>query len=247
LLLVGVLVAGVLLLLVVAGLLAQLVAGESLPHRRLGPGRDRLVPDPADSTWTSHHFYIGLANPPPWLDVQLGLSLCGFDSSPRGRRSFHDFVRSVANRPRDSQLSGDGLLDLRARVRQALGAPVEVGGPQLSQNGELVCSPLSIEQQPIRPKWQGPLTDLLEMVAAATGIGVDNVISRRRTDDVVHARRVFVCAAHQFLGFTVADASAQLGISRQAASKLLNLCTAPGEAVTAEAHALAKQARARTS
>lgn len=43
------------------------------------PVRAGLVHEPSASTWTSHRAYVGLATPPPWLDVATGLQLAGFE------------------------------------------------------------------------------------------------------------------------------------------------------------------------
>lgn len=51
------------------------------------PVRAGVVADPADSSWTSHRAYLGLEPLPPWLDVEQGLSLCGYSASPSGRGS----------------------------------------------------------------------------------------------------------------------------------------------------------------
>jgi putative transposase len=37
------------------------------------PVRAGVVSHPSDSDWTSHAAYAGLVEPPPWLDIELGL------------------------------------------------------------------------------------------------------------------------------------------------------------------------------
>jgi REP element-mobilizing transposase RayT len=44
----------------------------------LNPVRAGVVERPSASTWTSHRAYLGLAQSPMWLDVQLGIELAGF-------------------------------------------------------------------------------------------------------------------------------------------------------------------------
>ncbi len=44
------------------------------------PVRGRVVADVADSDWTSHRAYVGLATPPTCLDVEAGLALAACDS-----------------------------------------------------------------------------------------------------------------------------------------------------------------------
>lgn len=43
------------------------------------PVRAGLVADPADSDWSSHQAYVGRVCRPPWLDVDAGLELAGFE------------------------------------------------------------------------------------------------------------------------------------------------------------------------
>lgn len=44
-------------------------------HRN--PVRAGVVEAAAQTDWTSHRAYLGLAHKPSWLDVELGLQLCG--------------------------------------------------------------------------------------------------------------------------------------------------------------------------
>ena len=70
--------------------------------------------DPADSPWTSHRAYLGLVEPPPWLPVERGLALCGFDASARGRLAFHEFVCAQRGDDADGDGGdGDGVPILR--------------------------------------------------------------------------------------------------------------------------------------
>jgi hypothetical protein len=45
------------------------------------PVRARVVARAAESTWTSHAAYVGLAAAPPWLDVEAGLARSGLASA----------------------------------------------------------------------------------------------------------------------------------------------------------------------
>lgn len=82
--------------------------------------------DPADSTWTSHRAYLALAPPPPWLGVQQGLSLCGYNVSRSGRWGFHDFVVSLSGQGRSYLLGGGDLALRRSQLRQELGSAAEL-------------------------------------------------------------------------------------------------------------------------
>ena len=62
----------------------------SYQHRN--PFDAGVVEAVADSSWTSHRAYLGLAMPRAGLDVSLGLRLAGFEPTVSGRRAFHAFV-----------------------------------------------------------------------------------------------------------------------------------------------------------
>lgn len=119
------------------------------------PVRAHVVSDPMASPWTSHRAYLGLAQAPPWLAVEHGLQLCGFDATPPGRQAFHRFVCAQAGALRDPVLSGDGLARTRAQVRSHVGAPVELSSAQLQAPGQPSHWVLAPPDTPLRPRWQG--------------------------------------------------------------------------------------------
>lgn len=189
------------------------------------PVRAGVVEDPSDSDWTSHRAYVGLCEPPPWIDVELGLSLCGFSSSPSGRQAFHHFVLSTLGDEQDGQgplLRGDDEHARRADLRERHGAPVEATSSRLVQaTSTLVQDPVVRPGTPIREPWPGDLRLLLHIVAAHTGVRVEAIQSRSKKPEIVAARRVAVIAAYEELGRTMADITALLGISGPAGCNLL--------------------------
>ena len=54
-----------------------------------------VVDSAADSRWTSHRFYLRLEKTPQWLDVELGLHLCGMADTAAGRCHFDQFVNDI--------------------------------------------------------------------------------------------------------------------------------------------------------
>jgi REP element-mobilizing transposase RayT len=61
-------------------------------YQHQNPRSAGVVEDPSESTWTSHRAYAGLDATPVWLDVTLGLGLCGYRDDDAGRRAFHEAV-----------------------------------------------------------------------------------------------------------------------------------------------------------
>ena len=100
------------------------------------PVRAGVATDPADSDWTSHRAYLGLAEPPAWLDVELGLHLCGFAATRSGRQAFHAFVLSRVGQPRCLELSGGDLQHRRTDARARTSSPVEIAAPTVLQRQE---------------------------------------------------------------------------------------------------------------
>lgn len=66
-----------------------------------------------ESRWTSHRAYLRLDPAPPWLDVERGLALLGFDDTASGRAEFDEFVNEVdlASYPREARVSRSSLDD----------------------------------------------------------------------------------------------------------------------------------------
>ncbi len=183
------------------------------------PVRAGVVGDAADSAWTSHRAYIGEAEPPPWLDVSAGLALCGFDSSPRGRGEFHDFVRAAANHPRDSTWSEDGVARVRTEVRSLLRAPVEVG---IRAGRSPRYAVLARPDTPTRGRGsRASVRRVVKTAAREFLLAEDDVRSTSRRREVVAARRLALLVWSRELGQPQAEMAVALGISESAASQLL--------------------------
>ncbi len=109
----------------------------SYHHRN--PIEAGVVEDAACSDWTSHRAYLGLAQPRGGLDVSLGLRLCGFDDSQRGRQELHAFVQQSSasdyaglfHGPTEdvaepvSRTAAISAPDLIASASEVLGVPLE--------------------------------------------------------------------------------------------------------------------------
>ncbi|HEY5951799.1 MAG TPA: hypothetical protein VIV40_40165 [Kofleriaceae bacterium] len=65
--------------------------GALINYVHCNPVRAGVVNDPSNSDWTSHRAYVGLARRPPWLAVDCGLGLAGFESE----RAFAEWVANT--------------------------------------------------------------------------------------------------------------------------------------------------------
>ena len=80
----------------------------NIAYVHTNPDRAGLVACPSHSRWTSHRATIGLDPVPGFLDVETSMSLMGFANTPRGRREFHEVVRTRRHLPRDPIVAGPG-------------------------------------------------------------------------------------------------------------------------------------------
>ncbi len=197
---------------------AELVAG-LIAYIHNNPVRAGVVESPAESEWTSHRAYVGLERAPAWLDVERGLSLCGFDASPSGRLAFHDFVVRRGAEPRSTQFSATRVADVRARVRAALGSSVETSWPALTREhsaAELVSALKGRELH-----WRGDPRSALGLVCAHYGIAPSQLATGRR-GQLSLVRRAALRLWTRHLGRAQCEILGLLGLSAAGAVGALN-------------------------
>jgi len=192
------------------------------------PVRAAVAADPTDSAWTSHCAYLGLAEAPPWLDVDLGLHLCGFAATRSGRDAFRAFVRSRASHPRSIELSGGDLAQRRSNIRTTTASPVEIAAPSVRQRHESLelLTPIVVPDGcTVRKHWRGNPDALLSAVAQATGTTATQLRARDRARHVVAARRLALLTWSRYLNRPAVHIARALGIAESTASQLI--ATAP--------------------
>ena len=152
------------------------------------PVRANVVTRAAASTWTSHRAYLGLETPPPWLDVDLGLRLCGF-TDPL------EFDRFVELHPSDP-------------ARESL----ERGSIQIDQSALFTEAIDRGRQRRVPPSARA----IVEATASEVGIAPSALCSRGRSRAQQFARAVAVHCARNLgvTGVAIADA---LGITQPGA------------------------------
>jgi hypothetical protein len=216
------------------------------------PVRGGVVTHPCDSTWTSHRAYVGAAEPPAWLDVSMGLSLCGFEPNARGRAMFNEAIIARAGEPRRAEFTGANLQSSLREARSRHSLPVEIASPRVGvadahfeQRIELIV-PASC---PARPSWSAGPHFVLREVARATGVSEADLRSRSRTHRVAGARRQTMLVWVHGLSRPAIEMARALGISSTAASDYLRRSSKhEREEAYAIAHALLEQQpRGRTT
>lgn len=221
-------------------------AAALLAYIHNNPVRAGVVADPADSSWTSHRAYLGLTAAPDWLDVKLGLALCGFSATPSGRLAFHEMVVARAGEARRVELSGGDMHVRRRKMRAALQSPVEISTPELTMvDGGPRIDGDAMERSAIaslapRSAWRGDPSLLLDAVATATGTDVARLRSFVRTRRASHARRLALLVWTRELERPAVELAGMLGVTSSSASHLIRTAS---EDVLADAVALGQELR----
>lgn len=189
------------------------------------PCRAGIADDPADSSWTSHRYYLGLQAAPPWLDLETGYGLSGIQPG-RGRElEFDTYVRAHRADPRDPLLSGDDLEQARRVLRRRVGAVIELGTPFLEQRPDGSPRPrhtlLAPEGARYSERWDGSLGTIIDLSGRYAGVPSHELASRSRKRTVTRARKVAVVAGVAYLRRPLVEVAAALGITSQSASELL--------------------------
>lgn len=191
------------------------------------PVRAAVVSEAAQSTWTSHRAYLGVAPCGDWLDVRAGLRMCCFSPDAADRRAFDAFVGERANELRNGLFCGDGNARARRTVRAAVAAPVELSTPFVRSTGDPSVERLMVAtpNTPIHiPRAPEPM-NLLRTVSRVTRVPLEELRSRSRRQQVTDARRVALFAWNRHFGKPAIELARVLGISASSASELLATAT----------------------
>lgn len=170
---------------------------ELIAYIHNNPVHAGVVPIAEHSRWTSHRAYLGMERAPAWLHVDEGRDVFGGE----------DLRAAVAAAPAELATT-----DLRriAHVARRHGA-LRVATPE-GALVPLVARPFArVRPDPNR---------IIAIVCERYGLSAETLCSRRRSPTICEARAVAVHSART-LGLTGSDIAAKLGISPQAASKIL--------------------------
>jgi hypothetical protein len=202
-----------------------LQAPKLLAYIHNNPVKAGLCFDAKGSRWTSHRAYAGLEAAPPWLNVDLGLKMCGLDSSVAGRKQFHRLVQET--HADDWPISRRGLARHSKEARDALGSAVLLGYPHVKPDSEEIAYPIQADKtHPIRHKWAGALISIVDFVAGQLCISRESVQSRGRTRKRVKARRIVLLISQKGLGRGLSEVCRVLGITPPAGLKLIRTADA---------------------
>jgi REP element-mobilizing transposase RayT len=185
------------------------------------PVRARIVSDPAQSSWTSHRAYVGVDAAPPWLDVELGLKLCGLELSKAGRAAFQAFVLERRDDSRQRQFSAQHLARTRAGQRRLVSLPVELSSPKIVRVGSALEQRIDFiipKSSPPRVLSQSTAFEVLELVALAAGVSTAELCRRTRARRVSNARRMALLVWSFVLSRPTIDMAQALGLAATTAS-----------------------------
>lgn len=157
-------------------------AARVIAYLHNNPTRAGVVETAAASTWTSHRAYIGIAPPPAFLSVELGMDLMGFATSAAGRSAFDAFVVEREREPRDIELVSD-VGRARDELRRSLRAAVCIAHPRTGPSGQDYDAIVRVRRELVS------IDRVVELVARAHGLSVDEVTSSSRRRSFARARR----------------------------------------------------------
>jgi hypothetical protein len=167
--------------------------GRLIAYHHNNPVHAGLVGAARDSTWTSHQAYLDRVSPSQWLDVRLGLDLCGFSDDPLGREQFDRFVQDAQTLPHDSLLEGGDLRRARRELRAQLGSAVEMSYPSVDlQQGTLNPIAIAPRGAVLQPRSTATQKEIVYEVAKRTSVSVHEMCSKTRVRRVVQARRLAI-------------------------------------------------------
>lgn len=187
---------------------------ELIAYVHNNPVRANVVPTAASSPWTSHRFYLAPSAAPAWLDVKHGMRLAGFS---RGS-SFDDYVRRLADQPRDPIWRGETDRQALERAREAAGAAIELGEPSVGETAryEILRRPESFAEA--RHDYSaGQVIGAVERVLA---VSKERFRGSSKTREATQARRLALRVWRRMRG-PQAEMCAALGMSSSAACGLL--------------------------
>lgn len=94
------------------------------------PVRAGVVDRADESAWSSHRAYMGIDDPPDWLEIEPVLYRLA-DDVEEARSSFSRFVDLGRFEPRRPEFSGEVSRELAKRIRELVKGPVEISYPVL--------------------------------------------------------------------------------------------------------------------
>lgn len=174
--------------------------------------RANLVPGPAQSRWSSHRYYRGDAKPPPWLRVDKGLELSGFDASPVGRAQFDAFVESRAGDPRMDVMTETCALEDRLMALQEL-PRAETFVPTLSSIQPKARRPASTSRA-----WRGEVESFIEVACELSGASRTDLQSGSRKSPLPETRSALFLAWKDKLGRPLRELADVLRVKPSTAS-----------------------------
>jgi len=157
------------------------------------PVRAGVVRLASESRWSSHRAYLGLDEPPEWLDVEPVLLRLG-DDIDDARRAFSGFVDSGDLTERRPEFCGELPRKELQRIRQQLGGTAEISYPVLGPD-EFVLRALGGQVRMSEDEAQfggvaiGAM-DVLDAVCAEIDIDPAMVLTRARERSISRARRL---------------------------------------------------------
>ena len=197
------------------------------------PVRAGLVDRASASSWSSQRAYLGLDEPPDWLDIEPVL-LRFDDDVEAARKGFAEFVDDGRLQPRNPELAGELSREALRKLRNLVNGTVELSYPVLGPDefvrtafGEQV---VAVEDQRQFADVSIGARDVLIAVCDELDLDAGIVLSRVRSRPVTRVRRLVAWVWCERLGRTQMTIADLFGIRPSAVTMMLNRMRSNGEA-----------------
>jgi len=202
------------------------------------PVRAGLVAGAGDSSWSSHGAYLGMEEPPDWLDIEPLLTRLAGDVVD-ARAAFSEYVNSGRGEPRRVEFSGEVSREMAGRIRSLVRGPVEISYPVLGPD-EFI---LRVFGEQVRANEDGArfsnvdigALDVLRAVCDETGVEGEMVLGRSRCADAVRCRKLTSWVWCERLGRSQATVADMFGLQPNAVSQMLKRMMASASGVESDA------------
>ena len=157
------------------------------------PVRAGVVSRAAECSWSSHRAYIGLEDPPEWLDYKPVLLRLA-DDVKHARKIFARHVDGHRQEPRRPEFSGQVSRKMAAHIRELIKGPVEISYPVLGPD-EFVLRAFGEQERANEDSAQFyhasiGVADVLRAVCEETGIERSLLLGRSRIAQATRGRKL---------------------------------------------------------
>jgi hypothetical protein len=188
------------------------------------PVRAGLVATAEDSTWSSHRAYLGLEPAPTWLTIDPILKRFSEDDR-LARQKLGAFVYDGRQEPRRPEFSGSITREMRKKIVDLVGGPVEISYPVLGPD-EFILKVFGRQQDENKDDrvFRGidvGAMDIVRLVCKEQGLDVLDMLGRNRSRRVTFGRKMVAYVWCELLRKPQVTLAELFGMNPSSISKML--------------------------